>query len=185
MNRRSFIQAAALSTADRLKSKGPNSSSHPPVRTHPVEVDLAAPDATRHVGNSAIDLYVRLEELYPADDGQLSGLSLRIMNGGRLTVLNVECAALQRDGGQNIHCYGVLDYADLAHVAVAETFMLRLRESYPKLRSDFYNDVVLTLFAGRELQVCFGNHCLGVLRGDLLTRFLDCVRQRTEDRAIV
>jgi hypothetical protein len=186
MKRRSFIQAAALSTVTALQSRG-RSVSLPPVSKAPIEVDLANPDAARHIGNPGTDFFVLLEEMYPGDPGQLSGTSVRIMQSGKHTILNAEVTSAQRDGTLLSHCYGYLNGAELAHIAVAKTFQLRLRELYPEVRPGRYSGAILTLSAGShpELQVCFGNHCLGVLRGRLLARFLDCVRQRTEDRASV
>jgi hypothetical protein len=188
MNRRNFIQAAALSTVTALQIRG-REMSLPAVHAAPLEVDLADPDAARHIGNSMTELYVRLEELHPADPGQLSGTFLRVMqSGAEFTFLNAQCAALQPDGSQGFHIYGWLDGAELAYIGSVDStdetgsFVVRLREHYAYRpdRPDCYSGASLILFAGDdpELQVSFGGHSLGVLRGQLLTNFLWCVRQR-------
>ncbi len=188
LNRRTFIQAAALLPAVASQTRGMVSASHSPVLSHPLEVDLAEPGAARHIGNSATEVYVRLEELYPGDPGQLSGASLRIMDSGKFTALNAECSSLQRDGSQLAHAYGCLSAEDLVCVGAADPtdagagFFLRFLETFPRIRPERYSGASLILVAGGEpeLRVCFGNHCLGVLRGQLLTTFLACVRQRCE-----
>lgn len=189
MKRRKFIQAAAaLSTVTASQSKGRMNLSRPAVRT-PVEVDLADPDAARYFGKSGIELYVRLEEMYPGDAGQLSGATLRIMHSGKDTVLNAEGAAPQRDGSQITHVYGYLDGEELAYAGEANperhNFLIRLCELYPEIRPKVYSGATLMLFAGANprLEVCFGGHFLGVLRGRLVTTFLSCVHQRCEDLA--
>jgi hypothetical protein len=190
MNRRSFIQAAALLPAVASQTRGMVSASHPPVLAHPVEVDLADAEAAWHIGNSGTDLFVLLEEGYAGDPGQLSGISLRISGSGRFTTLTAEGASPQRDGSQLSHCWGYLQGAELALVGAdskdAEAgFSIRLRELYPEVKPDSYSGAHLALCAGEnpELQVCFGTHCMGVLRARLLTRFLKCVRQRCEAEA--
>ena len=160
------------------------SSSNLPACTHPVEVDLADPDAERHIGNSGTNVYVCLEELHPADPGQLSGARLRILESGRYTLLNAESTVLLRGGEKGSHWYGCLDGAELA--AICQTpgtpFFIRLREFYFETRPAPYSGLSLTHFSGDdpELRACFGTHCLGVLRGGLLLRFLNCLRQRCE-----
>ena len=185
MNRRSFIQAAALLPAVASQTRGTHFSL-PPVLSHPVEVELSEPDAARHIGNPGTELYVRLEELFPGDPGQLSGISLRIMESGKFTVVSAEGASPQRDGSQLSHCYGWRYGAELPHVTDPTDdeagFCVRLRELYPKISPESYSGVSLILFAGEnpELRISFCNHCLGVLRGPLLSTFLECVRLRCE-----
>ena len=143
MNRRSFFQAAALSTAPALQSRWQVNPSLPPVSKAPIEVDLADPDAARHIGNPETDFFVLLEEMY-GDPGQLSGTSLRIMGSGKFTTLNAEVASAQRDGSYLSHCYGYLNAVDLGRVGadpadVANGAVIRLRELYPYVRPDLYN----------------------------------------------
>ena len=184
--KRKAIQAAALLPASQ--DKGRETSLLPPVHQCPFQVDLADPDAARHIGDSVMNLFVRLEERFPADPGELSGVSLRILESGKCTVLDAENAAPQRDGLQGTHVLGYLTGAELAYVGAAnpkndnDTFLIRLRESHPRISFDSYSGVILALNAGKnpELSVYFDSHCLGVLRGRLVAMFLKCVRQRCE-----
>jgi len=157
--------------------------SHLPALTHPVEINLADPDAERHTGNPGTNIFVELQELHPADPDELSGARLRILESARCTVLHAEGTVLLRDGGQGGHWYGCLDGAELAPICQTPgtPFFVRLRELCSE-RPAPYSGATLTLFTGDdpELRACFGTHCLGVLRGGLLLRFLDCLRQRCD-----
>jgi hypothetical protein len=154
--------------------------------TRPVEVDLGSPEAARHISYAGTDLFVRLEELFPGDPGELSGAELRIHESGEYTIVSALGCAIQRDGFVGCHSYGFLDGPDLAFVGASDpadssaAFCLRLRELYPEIRPDAYSGANLTLFSGErpELRVSFGSHCVGVLRGELLGTFLACVHQR-------
>lgn len=56
---------------------------------HMIEVDLADPAVMKlpHWRCSETNAYLRLEELYPADPGELSGAELRISESGANTML--------------------------------------------------------------------------------------------------
>jgi hypothetical protein len=196
MNRKSSLRAAAASTAAVLENSAdansqimnaPEHAGTSPVTRKPVEVNLADPGAADYRGDGAVDLYVQLEELYPGDPGQLSGVTLRIAESGR-------CAAIQAHIGDGsswhngipmIHCLGYLDAGDVAQFAeeatAGEGFVMPLREIYPCARPGAFSGATLIFFGGDEpkIQLCFGAHCLGVLQGELLTAFLGCARVRS------
>ena len=69
----------------------------------------------------------------------------------------------------------------MRNVHAGGAFMMSLRELYPYVRPDAFSGATLT-FCGRhqpEIRLCFGAHCLGVLRAPLLTAFLRCARARS------
>jgi hypothetical protein len=84
-----------------------------------------------------------------------------------------------------IHCLGYLDAGDVARFAneatTGEGFVMSLRELYPYARADAFSGATLIFFGGDEpkIHLCFGAHCLGVLRGRLLAAFLECARARS------
>jgi hypothetical protein len=58
---------------------------------------------------------------------------------------------------------------------------MSLREIYPYARPDAFSGATLVFFGGHEpkIQLHFGAHCLGVLRGRVLAAFLKCARIRS------
>jgi len=196
MNRRGFFQAAALSTAAVLQGQGRTPSARGPLPgpgrspsetecAAPIEADLAEPEAIKWVERSATSLFVRLEELDPGDPGQLSGAALHIIDSAQWTYVDAEIGnTAQPYGGETTHCVGYLKGEDLHRLALADPsdfrdrFSVALRELY--CGSVGFSGATLILFAGEapELRLCFGTHCLGVLRGDLLGRFFDSLRRR-------
>jgi hypothetical protein len=198
MNRRALFTLAALPSVAALQSKArahslQTDAARPAARqaahgaSMPVEVDLDDPSAAEFFRNPPTDLYVRLEELDPGDPGQLSGAVLRIMSGGKYVIFNAEIGeALQRDGSRITHCLGTLHYEELASLAAADpsdcsdSEVVPLRELYSWADRGAFSGADLILFAGEdpELQLRFGAHCLGVLRGEPLAKFLACLRMR-------
>ena len=178
-------QAAALLPATASQSKGRKSSSHP-VRTSPFEVDLLDPAMSRYFGDPEVDLCVTLEERFPADLGQLSGIVIRIMYSGKNTVLNVESPAAQQLGSSLTHLFGYIQGAKLADASAAnpgdpaDSFLICLQE-----RKDVFSGLSLTLLGGDipELRVALGDHCLGILRDRPLTMFLQFLHLRCKAEA--
>ena len=188
MNRRSFFTAvAAAASANSPAMNMPEHTESSSTTRKPVEVDLADPDSAAYRRDESVDLFVRLEELYPGDPGQLSGAVLRIMGSDRDARLVAEIGdVLQPYGGTAPHCLGYLDVPDLRQLAVEganERGFVDLWELYPEMRSGTFwlSGATLNFSGGNvpDIQLCFGEHCLGVLRGKLLTAFLECARIRT------
>jgi hypothetical protein len=179
--KRKATQAAALLPATASQGKGRKSSSDPSVSVF--EVDLTDPAMARHFENPATDLCVTLEERFPADLGQLSGIVLRIMGSGKNTVLNVESPAPQQVGRSLTHLFGCISGAKLAAASAAnledpaDSFLICLPE-----RKKVFSGLSLTLLAGDfpELRVCLGEHCLGILRDRSLSMFLYLLHRRCE-----
>jgi len=196
MNRQSSLRTGAASTAAVLEhSAGANSQIvNAPKHTKslmvdqkPVEVNLADPGVAAYWEDPRVEVFVRLEELYPGDPGQLSGAALRISESGPSVQLRAEIGdILQPDGGRGLHCLGYLtaeeveDFARNVHRGGA--FMVSLRELYPSVGPDAFSGAEL-IFCGKhepEIRLRFGPHCLGVLRGGLLDVFLRCARVRSD-----
>jgi hypothetical protein len=172
MNRRSFIEAAAVSTMAVLQT-----GARPRVTRKPVEVDIIDPVATEYLRDESVDVFARLEEADPADPGQLSGCSLRIMNCGSVQ-LRVDIDANQRDGSRHSHCLGEVDDRDLSSIADADLANEADSFSIPAFPAGVF--LVLAAGAEPEMSVCIRAHCLGVLRGRALAAFLGCLRTRCE-----
>jgi hypothetical protein len=166
---------------------------------HLIEVDLADPATMKmdHWRYSGTNAYLRLQELCPADPGELSGAELRILESGTLTIL------LAIVGGS--HWVGWLKDAPLAQLIAALSGDNRgceidLFESYPGMRplrpsgatlrydddedlpagSDGDNPPI----PGLKLGLYFGSHrhCLGlVVAGPSLDAFLKCLAYRYSD----
>ncbi|MBZ5584243.1 MAG: hypothetical protein LAQ30_18920 [Acidobacteriia bacterium] len=200
MNRRSFFQAAAASTAAVLASgasadshimNAPGQAESSPAVQNPLEVNIADPGAPRCWRDRATDVFVQLEELHPGDPGQLSGTVLRIMEAGRYASLQAEIGDVQQPyGGRATHCLGYLGAGELAQLADdAESgealFTRPLRELYPCVLPNALSGARLIFVGGDrpEMQLCFGAHCLGVVRGQLLKTFLRCARMRSTEAA--
>jgi hypothetical protein len=193
MKRESSLRTAAAPTAAVLETKtgansqimkAPEPSGSSPAIKKPVEVDLGAPGAAVYWEDPRVELFVRLEELYPGDPGQLSGAALRISESGPCAELRAETGDIP-DGSRGLHCLGYLtaeeveDFARKFHRGGA--FMVSLREPYPHATPDAFSGAELT-FAGDlqpEIRLGFGRHCLGVLREPLLSVFLRCARVRS------
>lgn len=181
--KRIVSQAAAVLPATTSQSKGRKSSFHPPVRTSPFEVDLTDPAMGRFFEDPAVDLCVTLEERFPADLGQLSGIVLRIMGAGKNTVLNVESPAPQQLGSSLTHLFGYIRGAKLADASAAnpgdpaDSFLMCIQE-----RENVFSGLSLTLLAGDipEIRVALGDHCLGILRDRSLSMFLSLLHRRCE-----
>ena len=183
MNRRTFLQAAASTVAAlQCKAQIGRFQTSEPAEPTPVEVDLADPSSRRWRENPAVDAYVRLEELYPGDPGQLSGTSLRITESGKSAWLRAEFGT---------HCLGFLDagkVADFVSTVQADsrqelrTFLFEL---YPEIEPRRWSGSSLLFMGGDdpEIRLCCGfgaAHCLGVVRGANLGALLECARVRCE-----
>jgi hypothetical protein len=188
MKHRSSFQAAAVSAATVI-GKSASTSSLPMnasrERWKPIEIDLADPKALRHWTDGAVELFAQLEELYPDDPGQKSGGSLRIAESGEYGILNAQIG----DQVRTTHCVGYLFPKEVAHLAEracrGENCTVPLHEMcsaepYPCKRTDLFSGATLAFFGGEDaaLRLCFGDHCLGILTGCLLTAFLACMRIR-------
>lgn len=188
--------AAAASTAAVLETSAGANSQHmnalertggSPVIKKPFEVNLADPGSMVYLEDPCVEMFLRLEELYQADPGQLSGAALRIGASGPHADLGAEIGdILQPDGSRGIHSLGYLTPEDLGDfvrgLRRGGPFMMSLREIYPQARPDAFSGADLTVCEGHqpELRLHLGTHCLGVLRdGPPLTRFLYCARVRS------
>jgi len=187
------LTAAVLQTSAGANAQLMNAPEHSgsfPAIKKPVEVNLADPGTAVYWEDSRVDAFVRLEELYPADPGQLSGAILRIGLSDPSADLSAEIGnILQPDGSRGIHSLGYLSPEDLKDfvrgVHRGGPFMMSMRELCPHLRPDAFSGAEL-IFCGwhqPQIRLCFGTHCLGVLRdGGLLEVFLHCARNRCAGR---
>src|ERR1035441_218343 len=105
---------AAIPKSARFSSEIVSAAGRPAERAstplRPFEAGLADhPPSAKPRAAPAMSLFAQLEELYPADPGQLSGCSLYINEGGRCIRLSAEIAyAPQRDGSVLNHSLGDL-----------------------------------------------------------------------------
>jgi hypothetical protein len=125
-----------------------------------------------------------LEELRPGDPGELSGCALFLNEGGKDTYLTAEIGHTpQRKGSPLCHCLGYLDTAEFQVLVEradgGERFTLALWDREWG-KPPYYSGATLIFFGGEkpEMQLCFGSHCLGVLRGRTLTALLECAHLR-------
>ena len=84
--------AAAIPKSARFSSEIISTAGRPAERAstplRPFEADLADhPASAKHWADPAMSLFAQLEELYPADPGQLSGCSLYINRGRPIYLL--------------------------------------------------------------------------------------------------
>lgn len=187
MNRRTFFQAAALSTAAVLQSKGRIAFAQMPGKATVVEADLAEPGAAQYGGSHNIELFVRLEEQFPGDPGQLSGAVLRIIDAGESIYLHASIGnTLQPYGGSTPHWLGSMDTRDVKRLASfdpngddCESEAAPFTD--PRIQGQPWA-LWAVLYPGDapELRLESGGHSFGVLRGELLSRFFNCLRQRVE-----
>jgi len=185
MNRRFFLGTTAVSMA-ALRSE-PLLADHPaftntpasavaPLRDKPIEIDVVDRATVEYRRDASVEAYAQLEERFPADPAELSGASLHIGDSGRYTTLWV---------GFGYHCLGLVFAEELARLTARglgdaeREFVTPLFESRPQIQPYRVNGSYLTL-SGGELSLGFGGHCCGVLRGENLRVFLECVRVRCE-----
>jgi hypothetical protein len=159
-----------------------------PAIKKPIEVDLADPKAQEYRADGDVDVFVRLEELYPGDPGQLSGAVLRVSQAARYTFLQAHTTpAPQPYGGHTTHCLGYLEAEEIQRFVGEAGAQVKTMKNLRELENDDaplgLSGARLVFFGGDEpeMQLCFGAHCLGVLRGRLLTAFLDCARIRAAE----
>jgi hypothetical protein len=150
-----------------------------------VQVDLDDPRAAQHLANRAIEVFVRLRELYPGEPDQFSPASLRISDAGEGMILSAHIGDVsQSREGLVSHCVGYIEGQETAFAADADArvtgWFIRLHEVYPVLDPEAFSGAQFVLFAGDNpaLHLRFGAHCLGVLQGVPLAAFLDCLRAR-------
>jgi len=188
-SRRSFPRTAALSTvaassspAAELLPARPKAARSFQTDARPFEADIADSGYAAHIANSNMTLFVRLEEFAPADPGELSGARLYISDRGTDTHVSASIGDnLQPGGHRTSHYLGWLSGEDTSSVALAdptaadEAFCLGFREG-----EGGPQDRILLMFSGAKAQMSIeiAGYCLGVLRGELLARFLTCVRRR-------
>jgi hypothetical protein len=185
MNRRIFIQAAALFPAAASQILGRMGlSSLPASRNVAIEADIADPEITDCQIQSAAEVHVRLFELN-GDAGQLSGACLHICDRGEYTSLSVSM-------GQHFLGFAERDalmrFFEVAEEREELDTSISLRENlrdypYRGFRGCCDNGGFVTVIPGTEpeLRVIFGGHCFGILGGHLVAKFLKCVRQRCEE----
>jgi hypothetical protein len=194
MNTKRLQTAAALpAAAPEISARGANleiEETQGPVGSHPVpegfEIDLADLNYLRWQRVENIDLFVRLEELDPADPGEISGCSLWICGAGLDTMIRANSCEGRHVIGPVGHCVGILQAASIRRLVdesgAGASIMMGLREFYSKPHSTAFSGATLALSGGDrpEARVCFGTHCLGVLRPWLVERFLECARIRID-----
>jgi hypothetical protein len=192
LKRRAVLAAAASSVAalatnirasSGVTAPGPQGGS--PMPSRPYEFDIAEPVSAAHWADQGADMFARLEEMYPADPGELSGCALFVFGGGQHTCFNVDISHTpQRDGFPRLHNLGYLDVEELRQLTEqareGEHFVAALREMYPHARPAAYSGATLNFFSGAnpEMRLYMGSHCLGVLRGPALAGLLECARIR-------
>lgn len=186
LNRRTFFQTAALLPAAVLQSNGRAIPLQPAPMPVPVEVDLAEPGAEAYIGHSATDLFVRLEELDPGDPGELSGAVLRIGDSEEdLSISATIGDVLQRDGSRTSHLLGFMEaegmlrLASLDPIGGERDFAVFFTGNLCHPEGAYFA-VGLVLYPGDspELHLNAGRHCLGVLRGELVSKFFACLGER-------
>jgi len=171
MNRRKFLVMAAVGGASAASVLG---------GARQVEFDLTggSPESCRE--NGEMEAFVRLEELYPSDPGQLSGAHLRISQA---------CEEAHMGAWFGTHCVGYLDGAPLVDFISAATagdgreVRALLSELYPEIDPPRLSGASLLFLAGEdpELRLCCGfgqSHCFGRVRGRNLAALLDRARRR-------
>jgi hypothetical protein len=188
MNRRAFFQAAALSTVAVAQGKG---LAHAPLQADATcpgfQANIAAPGALAHIGRREIDLFVSLEEADPADPGELSGARLWISDAGDYVCLSAGIGdTLQSSGDRTSHLLGFVEGPVVSVIASRDPrnpedgFTVRLQNAQ---NGRTFGWMRLELLAGGDdpqLALYLADHCLGVLRGDLLQAFFRCLRIRCE-----
>lgn len=141
----------------------------------PLEINLGDPGAMSggHWRCGATNAFIRLEEIYPADPGELSGAELRIIESGD----NLNMAALIGH-----HWVGCLDARHLGAFSATlqaepdeflemSLFEFEWQYMHPLSGAKLvYNRGILGLYMGK--------HCLGVAGGNLLKAFLECASYR-------
>ena len=193
MNRRSFFQAAAAASALAVRGVGSQPMNAPkptkslPLRSKPADIDLSDAMSAAWRGDPDVAHFVMLEEMHPADPGELSGAALWVGEKGREVIFNAELVKGRGPAGLMGHCLGYLP-AWLASACAAqarenrENLQVGLYELYSDATGGRYSGASLRSECGEnpELQLWFGEHCLGVTRGPLLAAFLDCVLMHSE-----
>jgi len=167
------------------RTKAPRSL---PADARPFAADIADSGYAAHITNSNMDLVVRLEEFAPADPGELSGARLYLHASGADTRISAGIGDNLQPGGYRIsHYLGSLSGEDTSSVALAdptaadEAFCLGFREG-----DGGPQDRILLMFSGAntKMHIEIAGYCLGVLQGELLVRFLTCVRKRRALRIV-
>jgi hypothetical protein len=171
----SAAAASSLPAAETSTRLGPQSVPYP----LPFEADIADPGYMAHVADEKMDLFVSLEEAEPADPGELSGAKLWIHERGAGTYVSAGIGdTLQPMGYRSSHWLGWLDASKTAALALAagRGFSVPFAEA----RRPRWQSIWLHFSPGEnsELNLEISGHSLGVLRGEPLARFLDCIRKR-------
>ena len=189
------LESAAASTAtaqgsmasadsQNVNPRGQRGGSTPAIEEH--EIDLGATATCRDLRDRTVDAIVRLQELDPGDEGELSGSVLRIIESFKGVGIVAEGGEVEQpDGHRSRHCFGWLNGAStrrlMEDTAAGASITMDMRESYSEWGGpDEFTGAALSISGGRvpEVRLCFGAHCLGVLRGHTVWRFLDCIKIR-------
>jgi hypothetical protein len=199
MNRRTFFRTATLSTVAALHRTAQSSTPMNP----PFEVDIADPGAATHIGDPRVDLFARLEAPAPEEPGELSGAALYISEIGEEVLLSAGFRDILQRGDRPTtrHLLGCIEPADVAPVAsidpkaaAGKCVCVPLRDG-PGLLDHGRVWLIFTAGENPELRLCLASgrelmsaningseagagHCLGVLRGELLTSFFDYLHRR-------
>jgi hypothetical protein len=151
-----------------------------------IEIDLGSSMAApAWSADRSIEVFARFEN--PCDF-ERTGAALRIEDARENAFMDAEIAdTLQRNGTRLSHSIGYLRPADVAWFATATALGLFFSVSLWELQSEGMVPSGATLTfsptASQDsvaplLQLRFGNHDLGVLRGHTLEQFLECLRLR-------
>jgi len=143
----------------------------------PIEVDVMEEGYEAFLGDMAVDVCVKLEELDPADPGELSGAKISVLPREEPT-LNVTLGShyLGLVAGAPLfrflsECVDVIEQGPAAKKACA----VRLASCQPidgKL-SPFELELAGAPAPSLKIVATGGGHCFGVLRGEALRRFLE------------
>lgn len=152
-------------------------------------IDVAAPDAERYFSSRRVGVYARLEERWPADPGELSGAKLRIAEDFSSVVAEIG-GTLQpyvNDGFRCGHLLGFVEDNDFRALAemdlldgpiIPRTICLTQAKAHQEPWSGQRLEILTGDDGAPELRLYISQHCLGVLRGEPLLKFLRCLRVR-------
>lgn len=169
MNRRSFLQAAtASSTLAAVSGKYSIAASSP------LDVDLANPAASKYLHTSAVSGFARMEELDPADPGEMSGAELRVGDAGAAVSLS---ARIGTHALGYVHGEQLARFVSRARKPKDETFGTLL--TLDQTRSGAVLQYLPRPEPQIRLEMGFAHHCLGVLRGANLRRLMEWATVRS------
>jgi hypothetical protein len=162
----------------------------------PISIDVAEVGPSDPDPSKETELRLRLEEKYPCDPDQWSGVTLLLNQSGDYTIMaaniGYDDASCELNNGS--HCLGSLQgrpVREFLQKAVAlvrdydgvdsEIVTLDLKELYYSKVTNGLSGAQLRYSGhGRdaELTLCFGSHCFGAARGSILWKWLNVANAR-------